>query len=473
MKKTMVILPVCISLLFGCDKTTEQVEKVESKQETNVQEQSYVDRIEDVVIEGDFKDGEIESHYEYHIPKILDDSNDAEWINSYVIDLVSGYEDPELFNYASMTYNTYFNDEVVSICIELEYAFVPMMEYVVVNYDFKEGEELFGDSLVDHFGVDYDVMLTSYEVGIVDCFDQSAKGYVDAYPTWQIGYRDLRSQSIGMDNLMYYSEHLYMNEQLELEAIANIGTPAGAGIIQQQLDLNSYMDQLGVTYYEDDLVQVEYNCVEPCITFLDEVMQNDALFTEFEENVPYIIGGANKHFVDCVRKDACLYFLDEEGYVSVVDLGGCLYYGNYFVMYEPCLENGTYQTLDDVNFHEINETILSMKQTQSTYMNDIELNGVSDGYSLYIDEEGWCQYIKNGDIVLGEIEQLEYLGMSYDGQLYGFLMETNGNQVVGTLCVFNELAQNSYFVGVSMQQTGGNRIEGFEEYSEALFYLDY
>lgn len=355
-------------------------------------------------------------YFDYSIPQIVDDTEDAKAINDSIASLfedmhntmqraskegeitVEEFEDTEWFQ---TNYDCYWNESIASIVIYSTGYFDSETEYNVYNYDFATGkqvsnEELFAlkDTNSDKFVEDLrraavysldremqdffksEMPLVEDEICYADVMDEDVQlMYGD--------YLQARAKTINQDNINE-KVPVYLDENGELQAITHLYNMSMYGEVTNVLSPKAWVnndvkawsgDILDVLSKDDGMYLIIYR-----EGWSDEVHDE---FPTFEFAKEYKIDGLYKNYIDARiswvgnGKQPYILLLSDDGTISYVDVWEGIASG-YFCAVEPLwgLEN-IKAFNDDLEYRIIAET------------NDGKLVDVEDSLYMMV----YCRYV--------------------------------------------------------------------------------
>lgn len=285
MKKYIVLAVIALTIFSGCGKKIDNT-PVDSDKNSSVpqendtedeapNEETTVSHSVDSYIDSAYSQKgtmelpfeETDSYtleYDYNIPKILDDSADADRINRELYELAKPSIDQveaaaagsseEIFEpeYIEIGYNAFLNDDILSVVLRADSAYSDWRTYVVYNYNVNTKSEVSNDELLsfcdikdedfismakDTFGdlalTDLDEFLYNKDESDEDVEDESAL-YADYADSNEWKYRMLADYIADYtdtvsDRNISKDMSLYLNKDGRLCAINLVYVPAGAG----------------------------------------------------------------------------------------------------------------------------------------------------------------------------------------------------------------------------------------------------
>ncbi len=279
MKRKLIIFTLCVLLpatLTACSKksadapaavtsdATEQNSQdsaaaTEAAEETRVYDDSLITEAYSIEKEITFDSGtdyEHKEYFTYHIPQLSDETEDAKAINQKILDL---YEDMAKSletadeNYdesiSGVSYQTIWNDSLLSLVIEAAYMYSDIVEYEVFNYDFQSGTVVTNADLIEMAGMSEEEYIKTLRYAAAveadKTTDEMSVMQEEAYgedltdemlQLWNAEAIHLRAKTIS-DQYINMDTPLYMNANGNLEAIARIGVMAGSGWYYQNIEI--------------------------------------------------------------------------------------------------------------------------------------------------------------------------------------------------------------------------------------------
>lgn len=273
MKNRNILLALVITLFFvGCgkDKAIEQpadepveTEGVVEEVADDVPGDSMVEEeVEDFITEQYSEDGSYEIkygeedegyiyEYSYHLPKINDNSSDADTINDEIYNIAKNSiqlveevtsgsaEFPSEPEYKSVSYETYENGDIVSIVIISDAVYSDWIDYGVFNYNKQTHKKVSNEEILEIAGLSEDEFLKKARntlgvaaLGDLDPFLGEIDNEDEEDSSWRRGIiadyiqcymYTISDSNINMDMMMF------LDRDNELSICGLVHVPAGAG----------------------------------------------------------------------------------------------------------------------------------------------------------------------------------------------------------------------------------------------------
>ena len=276
--------------------------------------------ISDILIEDTyvFQDDSSSLSYEYHLPQLKQDSADAKQINADI--LAAKPEPDEAPFFDRITWESHWNDSLLSLIVRCQYPHSMEADYLVILYDYETQKSISQQELLSRFSLNEDALLEELSFTAVSYFD---KMHADLNRDFLHGLQDLRAQTLSRENLL--SSPLFVDDTGSLAAIVTIATPAGGGYNKMALQLKTPLkvskaaaDTFASAILKDGTVTVSFHLSEDSRWSLGEE------FTPHDTPIPvdriygnYVdlgIGNLGSEFWPI------LVLLDENGQITWCDL---------------------------------------------------------------------------------------------------------------------------------------------------------
>ncbi len=241
------------------DSTKQTSQDSGAAEETRTYDDSLITEAYSIEKEITFDPGteyEYKENFSYHIPQLSDETADAKAINQEILNAFEKMAkkletaDENYDEYINgVSYQTTWNDSLLSLVIESAYMYADAREYMVYNYDFENGTRLTNADLVERAGLSEDAYIKTLRYAAVAESDKTAdelnaaqeesydEGITDEMrQSWHAEEILLRAQTMS-DRYTNMDTPLYMNANGNLEAIARIGVMAGSGWYYQNIEI--------------------------------------------------------------------------------------------------------------------------------------------------------------------------------------------------------------------------------------------
>lgn len=394
-RRIAIITTLLLITLCGCGKQTETTAIVEDQTETVQEQDLYIEESVEVgentakdydynlvcdrwADSGSFRmytsDEEYyDFYYDYSIPQIMDDTEDANEINSFIASLFEDMhntmqkaakegritaEEFDRTEWLQTNYECHWNGSIVSIVIYSTSYYDEWTRYNVYNYDFAGGvqlsnEDLFamkeisGEQFVDElrraavYELDmqtqqfyqYDMPLKGDDVLCADVMDENVQRmYGD--------YLKVRARTIYEDNIDE-DVQIYMDEQGELQVITHLYSMGQYGDINVILTPRAWKNN-SVRADDGDLLSVVSQDDGIYLTIYrddwSEAVHSEMPTLEYAKD--YKINGLYKNYIDAKiswlgnGQQPFILLLSDDGMVSYVDVWAGIAAG-YFCGVEP------------------------------------------------------------------------------------------------------------------------------------------
>ena len=226
-------------------------------------------RYDDSLIKEEIKTGSVKKEdgselftYEYHIPQILQNSEEAQALNQ---DLMKASPmEGELNQCQSINWESHWNGSLLSLILRFRYPSSLRYEYEVINYDCELQRPLQKQELLDRFALSDENLMEQLSFTAASYIDENNR---TMEPEYQTELWDLRAQTLSRENLN--RSPLFVDDTGSLTAIVTVNVPAGCGYDTPALQLkaphsvtmtvtDSYATaklqngKLGITFHKDE-----------------------------------------------------------------------------------------------------------------------------------------------------------------------------------------------------------------------------
>lgn len=224
---------------------------------------------DDSLIKEEVKTGSVKNEdgnelftYEYHIPQILQDSEEAKALNQEL--MKASPLEGKLNQCKSMDWESHWNGSLLSLILRFRYPSSLRYEYEVINYDCELQRPLQKQELLDRFSLTEENLMEQLSFTTAAYLDENNR---NMEPDYQAELWDLRAQTLSLENLN--RAPLFVDDTGSLTAIVTVNVPAGCGYDTPALQLkaphsvsltvtDSYATaelrngKLGITFHKDE-----------------------------------------------------------------------------------------------------------------------------------------------------------------------------------------------------------------------------
>lgn len=400
-KRNVLLITAAWLLLCGCGKNpeitnapqdstvsveTESSETTDSQgaaNESTVEESTVKENDHSLVCDrwadkGSFKmytseEDFFEFYYDYSVPQIIDETEDAKEIN-YFIECLFGdmhntmqraakegkitAEEFDSTGWFQTNYDCYWNDSIASIVIYSTGYYDNETKYNVYNYDFATGKQVSNEDLFALKGItgekfaenvrraavytldremgnffEYEMPLTEDELWYADVVGEEVQHMYGDYLL-------ARAKTIHMDNIDEYLP-VYLDEQGELQAVTHLYNMSMYGEVTDILSPIEWVNN-DVKVYCGDLLQVVSKDDGIYLTIYRDDWSDDMYeqFPTFEFAKEYKINGLYKNYKDARiswvgnGRQPYILLLSDDGMISYVDVWEGIA-SEYFCAVEP------------------------------------------------------------------------------------------------------------------------------------------
>lgn len=175
----------------------------------------------------------------YRLPKITLGSSDAETVNDEILQTYSEFfehadelEDIKnnYLKYTELDYDSYLNNNILSVVIHYEYGMNSLIDYSVYNFDTTTGNLISNQQLADKLSLDYDLIKEQITNEITKKFENIKENISST------DYENNLKKSINQDNIN--DSRLYLSSDGQMMAIYRIYWVAGAGLYYWLMEID-------------------------------------------------------------------------------------------------------------------------------------------------------------------------------------------------------------------------------------------
>ena len=238
-------LAICLVLTacapIGDASTTENMEESLSPaaSDSQITESPSEPQFNDSLIREELKSGSVKNEdgselfsYEYHIPQIQQDSEEADALNQELMTLASA--DRGLDSFQSLDWVSHWNGSLLSLIVSIRYPSTLRYNFKVINYDCSLERPLQQNELLERFSLTEENLQEQLLFTAASYLDHSNRNMEkdDQTQVW-----DLRAQTLSQENLS--RTPLFVDDSGSLTGIFTVNVPAGCGYDMPALKLKA------------------------------------------------------------------------------------------------------------------------------------------------------------------------------------------------------------------------------------------
>lgn len=410
--------------------------------------------------------------YDWQIPQIRSDSEDAQDLNRYFANYFGAYvqtekahmQAKESLQYTKVTWERYWHGSRLFLKLTADSGSERDMD--AVCFDFASGKRVDNRELLSELGISEDAYLKMLRKAVLQIFDSRYTDHMKRREFYDGGGQGLRAHAIS-PQLLNVDRPLYIGEQEELTAIVPIVSVAGAAWYFEEIPLKPEQNAGKDLHAEDSFVQADLADGVLTVTFHEN---EDAkyLFGSLKESPEfgkaYTVDGLYGDYQQLLAANLgnsvspYLFLLTEDGRVEFVDLTDgirCGYYCSGGVL--PKTTNvqrieaktvfeggGAYQTVAAVNAKgkekDLTAYVFAAQNAIESSLTDrswhVQVTHTLDGGGSYT-EDYWAEFRDDHSLILdsaaaeGTINSrysgsYDYLGMTEDGLIVNWNAREKG-----------------------------------------------
>ncbi len=325
------------------EQSSTKTKKDENNQGEKQEDIDYTKLVEEYVSEElAKKDGELEFKYSFSLPKIMDESEDADKINAIIEDRygkeikkILKLSDIEEAKYYDVSWKTYWSGNIVSIVINALLNAEEEEEILALTYNFETKQSMENADILKYVGLEEDEFSSLAKKEIIKKFDSAVmlNGYDYEYEDLDLIYKlYLPLRSYILSNFSNNDLQLYL-ENDSLKMIAQLYDPEvpGAFYCYNSIEVDKNKKYPKKEINDDYLkVRLEENRV---FVSLEPTLISDGYFTELTEsdiNKEYEVEGLYGDYKDIrigvIGQDyyPILILTKEDGSLEMVNVFGCV-----------------------------------------------------------------------------------------------------------------------------------------------------
>ena len=451
-------------------------------------------KFDDSLIKEEVKSGSVKNEdgselftYEYHIPQILQDSEEAKALNQEL--MKASPMEGELNQCQSMDWESHWNGSLLSLILRFRYPSSLRYEYAVINYDCDLQRPLQKQELLDRFTLSEENLMEQLTFTAASYLDENNRNMEAQY---QAELWDLRAQTLSRENLS--RSPLFVDDTGSLTAIVTVNVPAGCGYDTPALQLkapqsvtmtltDSYATaelrngKLGITFHKDE--NSTWSMGEDYVPH-DLSIPVDRLCGNY---VDMTIGNLAREFWPVVL------LLDESGHVTWVDISTYdprtfSFHGIGPVICEKPVTgfsthnvfgNETLCGLDaEGNTVDLYNPIYQSSGSLSPYLSATNWTTADGKFSLRLpdNQENWDLQWFSGDNKLGS-GYIHCTGMDGEGIHYQWNLFSAGGDLYGTMTLKFPTADSGDMPALILQNTTAESLPGLSAKGEVTLLWEH
>lgn len=497
-----VLLTVCL-VLTGCgsekvedekekkpaDPGTNEEQETEEQTENPEQEALYGDRLlEDHFLEGEFKDGDTDTVWKYscHIPTIQADTEDARHFNDENLALLESIRNGEDISYREITWESHWNDSLLSLVTCKADLYSDTVFYSVINYDFALGRTVTTDELFSRTGTDREEYTKALQKAASAEMEENMIMMTERAEgenlTDQLrDFFDLRAQTLYTWNVSDSRTQPFLGEGGELYALIPIGIPAGAGWYTAPLKPDFTTGEVTKTV-TCDFVTAELKENQVNVTFSNTGMAG--MFVRdwsVAFDYPYPVSGLYGNYTDIAvgfmgnGGDIYLFLTDDHGLVTYCNITACMNCcaGNLMASgplpfprntkeFRSCGDEDGYSVsaiLEDGTEQDLYEYVYQAEQAVCMPLNGSiwEMEESVAGITVEAGTGAINWHTSEEDVGTG---WMFYLGTTDWGQHFAFYIPTDRDMASGYLTLSYNFDSPQNYYQLLLTQCGGDQLPG-------------
>lgn len=258
---------------------------------------------------------------DFRLPQLLQDTEDAQNINSIVFSAIP--QSAGVPTYDQGSWESHWNGSLLSLIVKLRYTYTSEYDYAVFNYDCAAGKLIADSQLLRQQGLEKKDAEKLLRKAAARRFDQDCLNWPRES---QLEMPELRAQTLSWQNLNPDTTPFYLDDQGRLCSLTALSIPAGGGRYTESLVLSDFPPCIQKSV-DDGYVLAELKNDDLTLTYQSDTQESWNLGQDLiPHDIPLPVRGVYGHYQDIAIGNVAWEFwpmvllLDDAGRITFCDL---------------------------------------------------------------------------------------------------------------------------------------------------------